>query len=81
LISGHYRNESQGGQYMTSKNENNIIIFENPSTEKKKIMPDVSFLDFLDGLSGDTLKLVALIMSESTGQKNMLHQLKLNELI
>jgi len=66
---------------MSSNSEYNIITFENPSTEKKKNIPDVSFLDFLDGLSGDTLKLVALIMSESTGQKNMLHHLKLNESI
>ena len=66
---------------MSSDIGNNIITFENSSTEKQRNVPEVSFLDFLNGLPGDTLKLVALIMSESTGQKNILHQLKLNESI
>ena len=66
---------------MSSDIGNNIITFENSSTEKQRNVPEESFLDFLNGLPGDTLKLVALIMSESTGQKNILHQLKLNESI
>ena len=64
---------------MSSGIGNTIITFENSRTDRQKNIPDVSFLDFLDGLPDDTLKLVALIMSESTGQKNILHQLKLNE--
>jgi len=66
---------------MSSNIGNNIIIFENSRTDKQRNLPDISFLDFLDGLPGDTLRLVALIMSESTGQKNILHQLKLSESI
>ena len=55
----------------------NDFIVEQPSDDKDKVMPGVSFLD---NLNDDSLKVVELIMVASTGQKDIIHQLKLNAL-
>ncbi len=55
----------------------NDFIVEQSSDDKDKVMPGVSFLD---NLNDDSLKVVELIMVASTGQKDIIHQLKLNAL-
>ena len=55
----------------------NDFIVEQSSGDKDKVMPGVSFLD---NLNDDSLKAVELIMVASTGQKDIIQQLKLNAL-
>ena len=55
--------------------EMNEIIFEQLGVEKEKNIPCVSFLDDLDSKSYEA---VELIMASGTGQKDIVHQLKLS---
>jgi hypothetical protein len=65
----------QGAYDMTSDERSDITTDDNSGKDKEKIIADPSFLE---GLHSDTLQLVALIMTTSTGQKNIFHQLKLH---
>lgn len=51
------------------------IIFEQSGGDDDITMPDTSFFD---DLNAETLKLVELIMTAGTGQKDILRKLKLN---
>ena len=62
---------------MTTNEILNDFTVEQSSDDKDKVMPGVSFLD---NLNDDSLKVVELIMVASTGQKDIIHQLKLNAL-
>ncbi|MDH3391055.1 MAG: hypothetical protein OEL85_04570 [Desulfobulbaceae bacterium] len=62
---------------MTTNEILNDFIVEQSSDDKDKVMSGVSFLD---NLNDDSLKVVELIMVASTGQKDIIHQLKLNAL-
>ena len=62
---------------MTTNKILNDFIVEQSSDDKDKVMSGVSFLD---NLNDDSLKVVELIMVASTGQKDIIHQLKLNAL-
>jgi hypothetical protein len=58
---------------MTADEKEKNLIFEQLNVAKDKAVPSVSFLDDLDV---DTLNIVELIMIASTGQKDIIHQIK-----
>jgi acyl carrier protein len=59
---------------MSANDKMNNIIFEQVSFNEDKVLPDASFLD---DLSADSLGIVELIMAAGTGQKDVIHQLRL----
>ena len=61
---------------MSANETMNNIIVEQLNVDKDRI---VSGLSFLDDLNADSLKVVELIMTASTGQKDIIHQLKLRQ--
>lgn len=62
---------------MSANERVNDIIFEQRSVDENRVVSGASFLDDLNTSSRD---IVELIMTASTGQKNILQQLKLTAL-
>jgi acyl carrier protein len=59
---------------MSADEKVNDIFVEQLNVDKDKVVPNISFLDDLDAGS---LKLVELIMVAGTGQKDIIHQIRL----
>ena len=59
---------------MSANDKMNDIIFEQVSLNEDNVLPDASFLD---DLNADSLGIVELIMAAGTGQKDVIHQLRL----
>ena len=60
---------------MSKKEILNDFIVEQLNDDREKVKPGLSFLEDLNDAS---LKVVELIMVASTGQKDIIHQLKRN---
>ena len=59
---------------MSANDKMNDIFFEQVSLNEDNVLPNTSFLD---DLNADSLGIVELIMAAGTGQKDVIHQLRL----